>query len=128
MRDALDRAGWSQAELARQSGYGRGTTDEIVRGQTARMDPDVVSVICRLLGIRLEVFLKAAGYPISITPQRLVPEEMAELWAAMSPESRQLLLGLARMAAITPAPMNPQSLPFAPCLNWFYPGGGGTAG
>lgn len=99
MRDALETAGWSQAELARQSGYGRGTTDEIVRGQTARMDPEVVTSLCRLLGIRLEVFLKAAGYPIAITPQRLVPEELAELWAAMSSDSRQLLLGLARMAA-----------------------------
>lgn len=59
MRDALETAGWSQAELARQSGYGRGTTDEIVRGQTARMDPEVVTSLCRLLGIRLEVFLKA---------------------------------------------------------------------
>lgn len=95
----MSSAGWSQAELARQSGYGRGTTDEIVRGQTARMDPDVVTTLCRLLGIRIEVFLKAAGYPISITPQRLVPEELADLWAAMSPNSRQLLLGLARMAA-----------------------------
>lgn len=101
MRAALRNADMTQADLIRElpAYMDRGTIGPLFRGETVGIKPEVVNEVAKRLGVRVEAILEASGFDIVLTPQKQVPDDLAEAWAALSPEERQGLRLVVRAAA-----------------------------
>jgi hypothetical protein len=99
MRASLSAAGISIGEFGERSRFGRQVAGRIVRGEVQTVAPDQANVIVRVLPITMEQLLEAVGYEIAITPQRRVPQALADAWAECPPDVREGLLQLAQAGA-----------------------------
>ena len=87
------------ADLCRATGHSRGTLGPLWRGETKRMDPEIVNDVAKAIGVRVEVLLNAAGFDIRITPMRELSETFLADWALLPEPGKKLVRALAHEAA-----------------------------
>ena len=74
----------------------RSPIEGLVRGETARLDPDVTNEVARVLGLDVTDILEAAGFKLGLSLKEDLPDELAELWPTLSPGSREAVVDIAR--------------------------------
>lgn len=79
IRDQLGEQKMSIEDLIRETGRTRGQLGPLLRGETKRMDPDVVNDVAKAIGLRVEVMLNAAGFNFRLTPVREISNCMVGL-------------------------------------------------
>lgn len=83
-------------ELARATKLGRGVIGRIARGEGGTLPPEQVHALAKHLPITVTDILEAEGYELIVDAQRKVPEMFAELYASLTPRSREVLFVVAR--------------------------------
>ena len=96
LREARERSGWSQEEVAERVGVSRTIVSRWENGVLTPQVPDQVNALCAALPISIEELLRAMGVNIVPSAAARLPRELVTSLLALSPERQAALLTLVR--------------------------------
>lgn len=89
IKQLADNRGWTEYRLVKESGLAPSTIANIYHRNTIPSIP-TLEHLCHTFGITLSQFF-SEGDSVSLSPEQA---HLLDCWAAISPEQRQLILGL----------------------------------
>jgi transcriptional regulator with XRE-family HTH domain len=99
----LEERGWSQADLARETGLTTGGVSNLIN-QVRKPNPDTCNVIAHALKLPSEIVLQAAGYWKPETSEKPPGfEEWVYIFTTATEQQRQEILDYARYKTGRPA-------------------------
>ena len=103
----LNQRGWSQSDLARESGLGRAVINKITNHINKKTDPETCKAIARGLRMSSITVFIAAGLLPQMPERSTEMDDLEAIEEQLSPEKRKELLVIAR--ALLNSEDSPQS-------------------
>lgn len=96
LQSELDERGWSQSDLARESGSKPASISRLLQG-TRNPGPDVCQAIAKAFGYPPDVVYRAAGLLPANQEMDEETVKMMHLFEQMAPEDQEMLIGMAQV-------------------------------
>lgn len=107
LRNARERAGLTQQELAERIGSSASTVSNLEREQHPPTVPDQVNVLASALPLSVEELLRAMGVNIVPVAAARLPRELVTSLLALSPDRQAALLAFVRGLQEATRPVEP---------------------